>query len=137
VILVDTRGLLANCDGSDSQHRAAAQALAQPQRRILSPFVLAELDYLVSKLAGQAAELMVLEDVARGTYELEPFEAHDIALAKAVIERYAALGLADASIVVLAERHNCQDLLTLDERHFRATRGPQGRAFRLLPLDAA
>jgi hypothetical protein len=29
-----------------------------------------------------------------------------------------------------------RDLLTLDERHFRALRGPGGRPFRLLPADA-
>jgi predicted nucleic acid-binding protein len=54
-----------------------------------------------------------------------------------VIGRYAALeiGLADASIVVLANRHGIRDVLTLDERHFRTLRGPGGRPFRLLPAD--
>ena len=32
--------------------------------------------------------------------------------------------LADASIVLLATRHAVWDVLTLDERHFRALRGP-------------
>jgi predicted nucleic acid-binding protein len=45
------------------------------------------------------------------------------------------LGLADASIMVLAERFNCLNILTLDQRHFRAVLGPGGRAFRLLPQD--
>jgi predicted nucleic acid-binding protein len=47
----------------------------------------------------------------------------------------AATSLADASIVVLAERHRVRDVLTLDERHFRVlTTG--GKPFRLLPADA-
>ena len=46
------------------------------------------------------------------------------------------LGLADASIVVLAGRHQTVDVLTLDERHFRAISGPHDRPFRLLPADA-
>jgi hypothetical protein len=44
-------------------------------------------------------------------------------------------GVADASIVVLAERHKTRDVLTLDQRHFRvftANRKP----FRILPADA-
>ena len=51
--------------------------------------------------------------------------------------RYADLGisLADASIVVLAARHNGRDVLTLDERHFRVLAAGR-RPFRLLPSDA-
>jgi predicted nucleic acid-binding protein len=45
------------------------------------------------------------------------------------------IGLADASIVVLAARHGVREVLTLDERHFRALRDTRVRAFRLLPAD--
>jgi uncharacterized protein len=139
VILVDTSGLLANYDRSDRYHEAVVRALARPQQRILSPFVLAELDYLVSTTAGQAVELMVLDDVAHGAYQLEAFSAADVGAASAAIERYAdlKLGLADASILVLAERYQCHDVLTLDQRHFRAVLGPQAKPFRLLPIDTA
>jgi predicted nucleic acid-binding protein len=55
-----------------------------------------------------------------------------------VIEQYRDLapGLADASIVVLAERHGIADVLTLDQRTFRTLRTSGGGAFRLLPFDA-
>lgn len=57
--------------------------------------------------------------------------------ASAVVERYRGLriGLADASIVVLAQRHRARDVLTLDERHFRALRIGQRSYFRILPAD--
>lgn len=137
MILVDTSGLLANYDRDDRHHAAAARILARPQQRVLSPFVLAELDYLLSQLGGQAAELAMLEDVARGVYQLAPFGSADVAAARAVIERYAdlRLGLADASLLVLAQRHDCHDVLTLDQRHFRVVAGPGGLPFRLLPAD--
>ncbi len=53
------------------------------------------------------------------------------------MRRYKDLrvGLADASIVVLAERHGTPDVLTFDQRHFRAMHGPGGRPFRVLPDD--
>jgi predicted nucleic acid-binding protein len=53
-----------------------------------------------------------------------------------VIERYADLGvsLADASIVVLAERHAARTVLTLDERHFRVLKADR-KPFALLPAD--
>lgn len=105
---------------------------------LLSPFVLAELDHLLATRVGRAAELALLSEVARGAYRLEPFSTADVAEAIAVIERYAdlKLGLADASIAVLADRHNAFDILTLDERHFRVLAGPGGRPFRLLPADS-
>jgi hypothetical protein len=92
---------------------------------LLSPFVLAELDYLLATRVGLQAELALLAEVGRGAYRLEPFEAADVAMAEEVIETYADLevGLADASIVVLSRRHEVLDLLTLDERHFRTLRG--------------
>lgn len=137
MILLDTGGLLANYDRGDRHHLACARVLARPRRRILSPFVLAELDYLVAKLAGQAAELLVLNDVASGAFELAAFSSADVAAAGEMMRRYPTLelGLADASILVLAERYGCSELFTLDQRHFRAVRGPGGRPFRLLPLD--
>ena len=139
MILVDTSGVLAAVDPRQVHHIAAAQVLLRPQRRILSPFVLAELDYLIARNGGQAEELKLLGDVARGVYQLEHFSGADIAAAMAVIERYADLhlGLADASVAVLAERYGCRDVLTLDQRHFRTLRGPRGEPFRLLPLDVA
>jgi predicted nucleic acid-binding protein len=107
VILLDTSGLVAALDPRQARHAEASLILRHPQRRILSPFVLAELDYLIAMNAGQAEELTLLGDVARGVYEIEPSGASDVAAAIGVIERYAdlGLGLADASIVVLAERH--------------------------------
>lgn len=44
-----------------------------------------------------------------------------------IIELYADLGigLADTSVVVLANRYDTLDVLTLDERHFRVLRGPR------------
>lgn len=140
MILLDTSGLLAAVDAGQRHHQAALAALnAAPPPWILSPFVLAELDYLLATGVGQHAERALLAEVGRGVYRLEAMEADDIAAADRVIARYAKLqiGLTDASIAVLASRYGIRDLLTLDERHFRAIRGPGGRPFRLLPANIA
>ncbi len=138
MILLDTSGLLAALFSDQRRHRDCAAALAAATSPlVLSPFVLAELDYLVGRLAGSAAELELLAEVGREAYWLAPFGAADVELARHVIARFPDLeiGLADASIVVLAERLGAADLLTLDERHFRVLPGPRGRPFRLLPAD--
>jgi predicted nucleic acid-binding protein len=138
VILLDTSGLLAALDASQPCHAAAARALAEVgPPRLLSPFVLAELDYLLRTRVGGDAQRALLGEVARGAYRLEPFAAGDVDVARAVMERWPAMDLdvADASIVVLAYRYDARDVLTLDERRFRRLRRAGGRAFRVLPAD--
>jgi hypothetical protein len=138
VILLDTSGLLAAIDGSQRHHPACAAVLAESMPPfLLSPLVLAELDYLLTTRVGPREQSAFLDEVVRGAYRLEPFGAADVAVARDVIARYTGLeiGLADASIVVLAHRHSTRDILTLDEGHFRALRPLDRGRFRLLPAD--
>ena len=139
MIVVDTSGLLAAVDSSQRDHARAAAALrAADGPRLLSPFVLCELDYLINQRVSAAAARAFLQQVVDQAYRLEPMGTEDIAAATDVIDRYRdlELGIADASLVIIAERHGVTDLLTLDERHFRAVRGPGGQPFRLLPADS-
>lgn len=105
---------------------------------VLSPFVLAESDYMLATRLGHAAAREFLDDVAAQAYDLAEFTAGDIASANGVIDRYADLhiGIADASLVVIAARFETTRLLTFDERHFRAVAPLWGAAaFTLLPAD--
>lgn len=138
MILIDTSGLLAAIDGSQKDHASAARTLLDNEPRILSPFVLAELDYLLWTRLGQGAELALLAEVARGAYRLENFTQEDVNLSHSIISHFSdlQLDLADASIVVLAKRYDCKTILTLDERHFRSISGPDGEGFLLFPYDA-
>jgi uncharacterized protein len=139
VIVLDTGGLYAALDANEALHgRAVAALVASPPPRLVSPFVLAELDYLIGHRVGHQAQLALIDEFTRGVYQLELFSREDVGHARRIMERYADLrvGLADASVVVLAIRHRTLDLLCTDERHFRALRGMGGKPFRLLPYDA-
>jgi predicted nucleic acid-binding protein len=139
LIILDTSGVYTYKDESADEHLAERHMVDfDPGPFILSPFVLAELDYLVSERLGQRVERELLEDVANGAYELAAFGPDDIVTAMELIDRYAELklGLADASVAVLAGRHRTTRLLTLDERDFRPMRPMYGPAFTLLPADA-
>lgn len=138
MILLDTSGLLAALDSAQRAHvesRASLAAATPPL--LLSPFVLAELDYLLATRVGHRARTSLLGEVERGALTIEEFSAVDVREALAVIQRHGdpGISLADASIVVLANRHGIQEVLTLDERHFR-TLAANGKPFRLLPADA-
>ena len=139
MIVLDTGGLYAALDANEALHgRAVAALVAATPLRVLSPFVLAELDYLIGSRVGHHAQLALIDEVTRGAYQLEAFASEDVGHAKRIMERYADLriGLADASVVVLANRHRTLELLCTDERHFRALRGIGGKPFRLLPSDS-
>jgi predicted nucleic acid-binding protein len=140
LILLDTSGLLSALFADQNKHQECAKALLEAEPpRILSPFVLAELDYLILKYAGVEAELRLMEEIERGVYQLASFDRMDIQEARFIVNKYRSLriGLADASIIVLADRLDTRDVLTLDERHFRAVRPTARRSFRILPADAA
>ena len=139
MIVLDTGGLYAALDANEALHgRAVAALVDATPPRVLSPFVLAELDYLIAGRVGQRAQMALIDEIARGAYQLESFSSEDVGHARRIMERYADLrvGLADASVVVLANRHRTLELLCTDERHFRVLRGTGGRPFRLRPFDA-
>jgi predicted nucleic acid-binding protein len=138
VIVLDTSGLLAALDADQRHHERARQALdADPGPFLLSPFVLAELDYLLLERVGVHAERALLDEVAGGVYDLVTFGAAEVAAAADVLGGYGGLrlGLADASVMVIAGAARTTRLLTLDDRHFRAVRPLWGKAFTLLPAD--
>ena len=92
MILLDTSGLLAALDSSQRQHAQAAAALrASRGPLLLSPFVLAELDYLLATRVGPHAARALLAEVARGAYRLESFDASGVAAVCEVIEAFADL----------------------------------------------
>jgi predicted nucleic acid-binding protein len=138
-MLLDTSGLLAAHFPRQRHHEACAEVLREARGPlILSPFVLAEFDYLALKLIGVDGELAVLDEVVNGAYSLAEFDSNDVREARDLIGRHRdlGLGLADASVAVLARRYGTRDVLTLDHRHFGALKGPKGQGFRLLPRDA-
>jgi len=103
-----------------------------------TPLIIAEVDHLVGARGGPAALRALRADLAAGAYLVDWWPTA-IASTVSVAERYAdtSLGLADASLVALAEHLGTINVATLDERHFRAVRPlAAGDAFTLLPADA-
>lgn len=138
-LLLDTSGLWAAMDPLQPQHARCAGALdARRDPLALSPFVLAELDYLILTNGSVDQELRLLAAVGASEYDLAAMTVSDVARAHEVAARHRDLevGLTDASLVVLSERYTTLDVLTLDERHFRVLQGAGGRPFRILPADA-
>ena len=135
-MILDTSALLAYFDADEPDHQAVAALLENTDEPlVVSPYVVAELDYLVASRLGVTAELAVLAELAGGAWDLPAVDAEGLAGARAVVERYAdqRSGVADASNVVLAARYRTQTIVTLDHRHFDVLRPLTGGRFTVLP----
>ena len=55
---------------------------------VVSPYVVAELDYLAATRHGRDAELAVLDELAGGAWELAGFGVDDLRRARSIVARY-------------------------------------------------
>jgi uncharacterized protein len=135
-VIVDTSALLAFFDRTEPQHDSTVTVMtAERGPLVVSPYVVAELGYLVATRLGVETELAVLRELAGGAWELASLDNDDVLRAASVIEKYPdqAIGLADASIVVLADRYGTRRIATLDRRHFGVLRPLPGGRFTVVP----
>jgi len=136
VLICDTSGLLAYFDASDAWSVPVSAVIdADPGPFVVSPYVVAEFDYLVATRRGVGPELAVLTELSGGAWELPSIESGDLEEICRLVDRYQDqnIGVAGASLVVLAQRYRTDRLLTLDRRHFRVVRTAAGNPFTLLP----
>lgn len=134
--MVDTSALLAYFDASEPDHAMVSEVItATTDLLVVSPYVVAELDYLVATRHGVDAELAVLDELTGGAWELPSFSVDDLQRARSIIAKYRdqEIGVADASNVVLAERYRTRTVATLDRRHFDVLRTATGDRFIVLP----
>jgi uncharacterized protein len=136
-VIVDTSALLAFFDVDEPRHRAVRAVIeTSTDPLIVSPYVIAELDYLVATRIGVHAELAVLRELSGGAWELPAFDTADLRATASIIEKYGdqAIGVADASNVVLADRYHTHTVATLDRRQFEVLRPIAGASrFEIVP----
>ena len=140
MIIADTSGLLALFNAKEPAHDAVVAALAATdQILVVSPYVVAELDYLAATRMGTKDELAVIRELASGAYEHPSMTDDDLRASAEVIERYEdqQIGFTDASLVVLAHRYRTTTILTLDRRHFDVLRPLNRGRFNLLPAHGS
>jgi uncharacterized protein len=105
---------------------------------VSSAFTVAEADHLILTRLGVTAELSFIDSLASG-FLVPTLDPQGLRDARQLCARYREqqLGLADASIIVLAARFSTSHLATFDERHFRSVRSldDDTDAFTLLPAD--
>jgi uncharacterized protein len=119
VITLDTSGVLAALNRSDTDHERARGALEAERGPLIVPAViLAEAGYMIEADLGAAVLRQFVKDLSDGFYELDCGEG-DFKRIGELLDRYAdmSLGLADAGVIACAERRGGR-VLTFDHRDF-------------------
>ncbi|MEU1428262.1 PIN domain-containing protein [Nocardia sp. NPDC005746] len=139
--IADTSAIIAAYDRAAELHERAREFLSISVA-VVSPLVLDEVDHLLVVRFGKDRRTadLVLDDLLTSAEEgavlVPQVDRDDLRVAQKIIEQYRGLclDLADAVTVVLAERYLTNDILTLDEKDFRAVRPltPAHPSFRLL-----
>jgi predicted nucleic acid-binding protein len=135
LIILDTSALYAYFRADDPDHAPVVELLNGGDDLVVSPYVVAELDYLVTRRAGMPAEIRMLAELSSGAFELPVLGAADLITCAETIARFhdQSIGVTDASLVLLADRYATKRIATFDHRHFSVLRSADGGAFQLLP----
>jgi uncharacterized protein len=136
VLIVDAGPLYAAAARGDRNHRRCVELLSHAERPLLVPaLVVTEVSYLLADRIGPHAELAFSRSIANGEVVVEPVLDAEWRRVAELTEQYLdlPLGIVDASVVVLGERHHSEVIATLDHRHFSVVRPRHTSAFRLVP----
>jgi predicted nucleic acid-binding protein len=136
LIVADTGAVIALIDRDDELHETFRALFDRDSDAWILPWaILPEVDYLLSKFVGEAAEQAFLFDIAQGHYRIEWGTDSDLRRAQELAKRYRnlSLGLVDAVVMAVAERKTAAAIATTDERDFGAVE-IRGKP-KLLPRD--
>ena len=136
MLIVDTGPLVAYLNRNDPDHgRCAALLESRTDDLLVTPYVVTEACYLVAKYVGADAEINLVEALAGGDLSQVDIQAGDLIRMAELMRQYQGfpLGVADASVIAVAERLEADEVATLDRRHFPAVTPAHVAALKLLP----
>lgn len=136
MLIVDAGPLYASAAAKDKNHVVCDELLAEATGpRIVPHLIVAEVAYLLAERIGPHAEVAFAQSIAAGELTVEPVLDSEWSRIAELMDEYAdlPLGMADASLVALAERHDAREIATLDRRHFSVVRPRHVASFTLLP----
>ena len=133
-ILLDTGAFVAMLDRSEGKHAQCAEFLKTFRGEIYSTEpVLTETLYLLGP--SIKAEKACVDFILQGGVNLVPQSHESLSRAIVLMEKYndIPMDFADATLVVLAEEADIDEVFTLDVKGFRAYRIHGRRSFTISP----
>jgi predicted nucleic acid-binding protein len=139
VIIADTGFWVALFNRNDTHHARALAVSRELRERLITTWpVLAEAVHLLTQRGHQHIALRFLERCFSGAVQIMDFDAQSRPRIVELMRRYAGLpmDLADASLVLLAERLGHGRILSTDRRNFQTYRWKHHQPFENLLLEA-
>ncbi len=136
MLIIDAGPLYAAAATQDNDHSRCVELLTRAPRPLLVPeLVVTEVSYLLSDRIGPHAELAFARAIAAGELIVEAVLEPEWERIAELMEQYLdlPLGIADASLIALAERHGQKQVASLDHRHLGVVRPRHVTSFTLLP----
>lgn len=136
MLIIDAGPLYAAAATHDNDHGRCVELLTRAPRPLLVPeLVVTEVSYLLSDRIGPHAELAFARAIAAGELIVEAVLEPEWERIAELMEQYLdlPLGVADASLIALAERHGQKQIASLDHRHLGVVRPRHITSFTLLP----
>lgn len=137
-ILVDTGFWLALNNEKDQHHKKAMDWLIKNQEKnfrfATTWVVMCESFFLIKNFVGYRKAISLFESYSRSEYDIYDIEKESIQRAIEVLKKYEDLDvdLADVSLVLLAEKLNTGEILTVDKSDFNALRWNKNKYFKQL-----
>ncbi|MDR1295660.1 MAG: PIN domain-containing protein [Bifidobacteriaceae bacterium] len=135
-MIVDTSALLAFFHPREAHHGQVSALFAETRESlIVSPYVLAELDYLILRRLGVRSEIEVLRAMLEPAWVIPHVTDAHLSRAADLVEAYAEhrVGVTDAVNVALAESYHTTKIATLDRRHFTILRLADSTLVEIVP----
>ena len=138
IVVADTGAVYALIDASDAWHMRVLAWWRRAGRAttvVLPVTILPEVANLLGSQVGAAAEIAFVRAIADGEFTTESLDDEDLPRASDLMNAYRdlPLGFVDASVLAIAERLACRDILTTDRRHFGVVRPRHVRTLVLHP----
>lgn len=137
-VVIDAGPLVAFGDANDPHFARVDRLLRSLDAPLIIPApITAEVDYLLGRRVGREPRRNFIADLAAGRFTVACLEREEYAAIGELDARYAdlGLGLADCSLIVIAHRYGTDQIVSFDERHFRAVTPLGGGDFTILPAD--
>lgn len=136
MILTDAGPLIAILDRGETYHQACVDCLAELSGPMLTTWpTFTEAMYLLGEAGARVAQAALWSLEANGDVEIAEQGPEDRRRMRTLMEKYRdqPMDLADASLVVLAEKQGLRDIFTLDRGDFQIYRLHRRQTFRIWP----
>lgn len=135
VVVADTGFVVALLNSQDRFHLPVRRVYEQQESILLPQTALTEVAYLVGREAGIPIVIQFLRGISLSRFTLVAIDEQDLEMASNILNEYldSQIDFVDATVMAIAERYDCDTILTLDRRDFQIFRPQHCDYFTLLP----